>query len=465
MKTWNEVAHLSNRPDVAILKAAERFQLALEIGVFGVTGIVLAGWLIPGFGALLFDGWSLMKANTALGLLLCTVGVLFSRRRQTRTVRASTVLAGVAAATLAASALIGYVLGQPNLFDTWLAPDASASLPGRMSISTALYLLSASLAVAARVCNGSRWQLVADVFATLMLVQALIILGAYLHSAWRLVVTSEDIVTSPQTLFSIMLLTPAAMIGRLRSGLYALIVGVGIGSSFLRIGMVWMFVVPFGITMLSLTFVEWRHFELQLASTLTAAFASVITLLYSLMIARKLNRLEADLRVQSLTDPLTGLHNRRGFELLGEQRLQEAMRNRSNVALLYFDLDGLKQVNDRYGHEVGSQLIQDFANLLAENLRQSDILGRLGGDEFAVILHDSDDSKAYLSRLEQAAAIANARIGQPYAIAYSVGVEQASPDTIDTLSDLLNRADEAMYENKRGKRHAVSSSPDTAPVG
>lgn len=83
------------------------------------------------------------------------------------------------------------------------------------------------------------------------------------------------------------------------------------------------------------------------------------------------------------------LHNRRSFYLLGERTLQERQRDGRPVTVVYFDLDGLKRVNDRLGHEVGSQLVVDFANLLRANFRGSDLGARVGGDEFAVVTRNT----------------------------------------------------------------------------
>ncbi len=464
MHTWNETKHLSDRPKIAHLRYAERLQSLSLVGVAVVTGVVLTGWLIPGFGAILPDGWTLMKANTALGLLLCAFGVTLAQRPQTQTAKVITMTSCVTASVLASSALFGYATAQPVWLDSWLAPDAASPIPGRMPISTAMYLLPTALAIATWSSKIRGKLPVADVFATLMLAQALIIVGAYLYGAWTLVVTGEAILTSPQALVSIVMMTAAVMISHLRNGVYALVIGTGIGSSFLRIGLPSMFIIPFLIVMLAMEAVDRGHLDIRLAAALTAALASLVTLLFSLVVAKKLNRLEAELRSLSLTDPMTSLHNRRGFEALGEQRFHEAQRNGDRVALLYFDLDGLKHVNDCHGHDVGSSLIQDFANLLHNNFRHSDVLGRLGGDEFAVLLHDGDDADACLRRLEEAAVIADAKSSQPYSIRYSVGVEYASPAEGDTLADLVNRADESMYHHKRAKRRAAGQLEEAPAV-
>jgi diguanylate cyclase (GGDEF)-like protein len=346
--------------------------------------------------------------------------------------------------------------------EAWSVVEVDATINGGMSIAVALYLLPTGLAIAAWSSPIRKRQRLAEALATLMLAQALILLGAHLFDAWATFQGGKKAPTEMLTLVSIMLLTGAVMIRHLRTGMYQLIVGLGIGSAFLRIGLPWMFVLPFVIVLVALATVELGGLDMRYTAALTAALASLITLLFSLNIARKLNGLEAELRSLSLTDPLTGLHNRRGFEILGEQRFHEAERSREKVALLFFDIDGLKQVNDRYGHDIGSRLIKDFADLLTHKFRHSDVLGRLGGDEFAVLVHDGDDAEACVKQLTQAAESANIENSRPYAIEFSVGIEYGSPRTGDTLLDLITRADNSMYLKKRAKRESSRWLGDTA---
>ena len=119
-------------------------------------------------------------------------------------------------------------------------------------------------------------------------------------------------------------------------------------------------------------------------------------LLYSI----ERQRMQATLRNLSLTDPLTGLYNRRGLAALGKQQLKTARRNKSSLSLVLADLDGLKQINDTQGHQQGDAAIIEIANALKETFRQSDILARLGGDEFAALLPMAPRRLQRLSRID-----------------------------------------------------------------
>ena len=182
-----------------------------------------------------------------------------------------------------------------------------------------------------------------------------------------------------------------------------------------------------------------------------------------MLLAGTINRLENDLRSQSLSDELTGLHNRRGLYLLGEQAMRDARRSAKPVTVLYFDVDALKQVNDALGHDAGSQLLRDVATLLRTNFRASDVVGRLGGDEFAVFAHDSDgDLTPLLRRLQRATDAINQSGKKPYRISYSVGGATSHIGADETFARLVERADAAMYMQKR-ERRAGGGVRDPAP--
>jgi diguanylate cyclase (GGDEF)-like protein len=179
----------------------------------------------------------------------------------------------------------------------------------------------------------------------------------------------------------------------------------------------------------------------------------VITLIMVRWLAVRINALEHELRTMSLSDELTALHNRRGFTLLGDQAVREARRSHTPLSILYIDLDGLKTTNDTFGHEIGSLLIKDMAELLRKNVRGADIAARLGGDEFAVILHGENPGRV-LSRVREAAEIFNESSTGPYRIYFSAGVASLEPGSGEMLADLIARADGKMYEEKRSKKAA-----------
>jgi len=168
-------------------------------------------------------------------------------------------------------------------------------------------------------------------------------------------------------------------------------------------------------------------------------------------------RLVTELRELSLRDELTGLHNRRGFFLLAEQQLKVAKRTRQNLLLFYVDLDGMKRVNDTYGHLEGDRALAEAAAVLRDTFRESDILARLGGDEFAVLsIAASDQSAAGIrARLDRAVRAHNRGRERPYKLSLSAGMARfdATADADAALEELMARADAELYERKRERQN------------
>lgn len=148
-------------------------------------------------------------------------------------------------------------------------------------------------------------------------------------------------------------------------------------------------------------------------------------------------------------DPLTGLNNRRS----GEQRLAEeisrAQRHGRPLTILLLDLNGLKNLNDKFGHAAGDELIRQFAARLSKAIRGSDLAVRLGGDEFLVLLPECrpDEVHHVLGRLRGVKVDCN---GQLIALSCSAGWTDFRPG--ESTEDLLKRADDALYVNKREGR-------------
>ena len=168
--------------------------------------------------------------------------------------------------------------------------------------------------------------------------------------------------------------------------------------------------------------------------------------------ARK--RQEAALRSLTLIDELTGLYNRRGFMMLAERHLRLAVRKKHGVFLLFCDVDGLKTINDTFGHREGDRALIDAGDLLRRTFRSADIIARLGGDEFTVFpLEASDESGDLLTRrLEENLRLHHAEHQRPYRLSMSVGIARYEPDSQWTMDRLLEEADRRLYQNKRERQ-------------
>jgi diguanylate cyclase (GGDEF)-like protein len=158
----------------------------------------------------------------------------------------------------------------------------------------------------------------------------------------------------------------------------------------------------------------------------------------------------------ALRDDLTGLYNRRGFFALAEQHQKLAHRQHKPFLVLYADLDGLKRINDTFGHHEGSRAIVEAAGVLKATLRASDILARLGGDEFVALAIDAgeDDEQTVAARLQANMDRRNAQLALPYRLEMSIGIMHWDPAGPIPLEEAIVRADQGMYLRKRGKGRA-----------
>ena len=165
-------------------------------------------------------------------------------------------------------------------------------------------------------------------------------------------------------------------------------------------------------------------------------------------------RAEAALQSLSLVDELTGLYNRRGFLAVTEQHLTTIRRNEKVPVLLYADLDGLKEINDSLGHHEGDRALATAAELFKETFRSSDILARLGGDEFVVLaaIDPEEEAESLTRRLQEKFSASNKRRSRLYDLAISVGLAHFGDEASHSIEELMARADQAMYEDKRRKR-------------
>jgi diguanylate cyclase (GGDEF)-like protein len=163
----------------------------------------------------------------------------------------------------------------------------------------------------------------------------------------------------------------------------------------------------------------------------------------------------------SLTDPLTGVTNRRGFFQMGERLLMRTRFARQPSALLMFDLDCFKRINDKFGHGTGDEVLVAFCRLATAQLRVNDLFGRIGGEEFASLLPNTtpQDALSLAERVRAAVECASLRVGDHAVRAtVSVGVAALSNDASADLAGLLTAADRALYRAKEAGRNCVETS-------
>ena len=170
------------------------------------------------------------------------------------------------------------------------------------------------------------------------------------------------------------------------------------------------------------------------------------------------HRIIDTIRALSNTDELTGLLNRRGFMTLGEQQIRTSIRTGNRLWLLFADLDGLKDINDRLGHEAGDRALCEVAGLLRTgSFREADLVARLGGDEFAILAPEISPmgGELFVRRVADGVERANGQPGREFTLSLSLGLAVLDPTQPQSLDELISQADRLMYGAKHARRGAA----------
>jgi len=171
-------------------------------------------------------------------------------------------------------------------------------------------------------------------------------------------------------------------------------------------------------------------------------------------------RLLQEVEAQAITDPLTGLYNRRHLFQIFEQEISRSARYKEPLSLLMLDLDHFKDINDTYGHMAGDYALQEIARLLKNNLRNCDLVGRYGGEEFIILLPEIDKDAAYGTADRIRAQLSRRTFHfekNDFHITTSIGVAELDKVDSGALSRLIDAADNALYRAKSLGRNRVES--------
>jgi diguanylate cyclase (GGDEF)-like protein len=199
---------------------------------------------------------------------------------------------------------------------------------------------------------------------------------------------------------------------------------------------------------------QFVHFE-------TLAFV-IGTSIFTVAMAREKSEMQQ--RIAASTDALTGLATRRAFYEVAESIITSSCENHAPLAVILFDLDGFKSINDTFGHAHGDDVLRAFGRIAAKTLRNTDLIGRLGGEEFAAVLPGASVASAFVAAerirggFSEACKMMNASLVNA---TVSAGIAQMRDDS--TLESLLKAADHALYEAKRHGRNRVEVSE--SPTG
>ena len=168
-------------------------------------------------------------------------------------------------------------------------------------------------------------------------------------------------------------------------------------------------------------------------------------------------------KTAALTDPMTGLYNRRGFVDGAGQILAAQKRRGGSVSVLLFDLDHFKSINDRFGHAVGDETLKLFASVVSTSMRVNDLIARLGGEEFAALIPGSlEDAVGVAERMRVAFENAGRAVAGHY-LGATVSVGVACGERVADIDALLAEADQALYAAKAAGRNRVATAGAVAP--
>ena len=173
-------------------------------------------------------------------------------------------------------------------------------------------------------------------------------------------------------------------------------------------------------------------------------------LMRAVQCAAKQYMLQAELGNLALTDELTGLCNRRGFMAIAERQLKIGHRTGRGILLFFMDIDGMKQINDSFGHGEGDRALKRMAKALKMTFRDSDVIARLGGDEFAVLAIEASDNSESAIRARLSEDLRSVSAGESrYTLNLSLGAVRINICSNASIGEWMVRADQAMYEQKR----------------
>jgi diguanylate cyclase (GGDEF)-like protein len=195
--------------------------------------------------------------------------------------------------------------------------------------------------------------------------------------------------------------------------------------------------------------------DLSAVLALTVTSNVLVFMVLILWVSRLLNQVQAEqhgeflqrehkAKEEGMTDALTGLMNRRGWEMRMKQAEEQCQRLGANACVIAIDLDGLKRINDTLGHGQGDAFIKRAANALRTAARRDDFLARLGGDEFAYLAVGCEPEHAVIVLNRLAMALQKGEV--PASLGY------AMRDLAGSLSAAFHEADQAMYQNKRARK-------------
>ena len=452
-----------SEPDAAVLvklAAVERVTLIL---VAAIALVNLVGSLLPLAARNLPAAWQWMKAGSGIAVLLGAFSLWLSDAQQSELKHRLSVLVAGLLTLMCAAIFLAHV------FPAWLglnagvapgdglaskfAPGFASGFPGTMSAQSAgAFALLGIMLIFIR-ARKHLASLAADLLTFCLVLVVLVLVSGLMFAVLRIIDSPASVTTSTSTMLCLLLLTMAAFFRRAENGVFSILLGSGIGSRIARAISPLLLGMPFVREAARAHVFNTVRMPAHYTTAILASLVVMASFALMLYLAWRINGMEAEIHDLSLRDALTGLYNLRGFHLLAEQALRLAQRSDLPFSVLYIDLDDLKRTNDTLGHQAGSEILMEMAQILKNSFRETDVLGRIGGDEFAVAGQFTSSAISLAARqLEETAAGRNAENGRWVPLSFSVGCVTSEAARHESLVEMLAKADEAMYAEKRRKK-------------
>lgn len=449
---------LPNQPNLRVAALVDWVEKPLILMAAAVAAVVLVLWFLADASTIEFGGGSNMTTATAVGILLAAASLALSATRAPAMALRMSRCAAVGVLALSVGVVFTEILFVDQSAWLWPYLPAPETYLGFLFTGVSLLLI--------REGKGGLSSL-ADISAAGLLALVMFLLGGHLFHDKELVGVDAMRLTSPQTVFCFTCLA-AVVLGRRAfvGGFLSILGSQGVGGRSARelapLVLVGPFVLFGSIAYLdSAGMVPLTH--MRALATPVVALSVLATLAW---MSRRLNEYERQLHVQSVTDPLTNVLNSRGFDAVAPYLVHTADREGTNLVVLFFDLDGLKAINDAFGHDTGSLMIKRFAERLVECFRRNDVIARVGGDEFVVLAAATPETvEVMVERLDRQIADWNAsQTDLPCELAYSVGCAPLPLEATDQLYHFVATADRKMYEDKRRKKAGRADSTPIRPA-
>ncbi len=197
----------------------------------------------------------------------------------------------------------------------------------------------------------------------------------------------------------------------------------------------------------------------------TESFIFVLSLaLFAAAIKFKKKIFDQDLENMALTDGLTGLYNRRYFDMFYENIFNQSSRYGILLTLIMCDIDHFKKINDTYGHDKGDEVLKEIANILKSNTRKTDIASRFGGEEFMVCLPSTEITSALDIARKIKQMVLKVKMKDIKKVSISMGVTFYRKEFENKPNELLKRLDDLLYEAKKRGRNRIISEDHTGDI-